>query len=109
MCQIYEPGQTARPYREDPEKVTKVMEMIIRTQDSAWNDLQVVLDTLVTYDDKVYCWQKQGRRQKRFIHRGHRAVSVDVHLTSTDPTSDPNVVPEQDPLTKYQRLVWNET
>lgn len=53
----------ARTYREDPEQVSKVMETIIRTKDPDWNDLQVILDTLVTYDDKsVVLAKARGRK-----------------------------------------------
>lgn len=53
----------ARTYREDPEKVSKVMEMITRTKDPDRNDLQVILGTLVTYDDRsVVLAKARGRK-----------------------------------------------
>ncbi|PKU29100.1 protein nynrin-like [Limosa lapponica baueri] len=39
--------ETAGVYREYLEKVAKVFETIIRTQDPDWNDLQVILETLL--------------------------------------------------------------
>ena len=44
--------EVAGTYREDPERVPKVSETIIRTQDPDWNDLQVILDTLLDGTEK---------------------------------------------------------
>lgn len=39
--------QAAGTYRENPDKVARVMKMIIKTQNPDWDDLQVILDTLM--------------------------------------------------------------
>ncbi|GAB0208484.1 hypothetical protein GRJ2_003314100 [Grus japonensis] len=44
--------ETAGTYRDDPERVAKVVETIIRTQNPDWEDLQVILDTLLEDTEK---------------------------------------------------------
>lgn len=40
----------AGTYKEDPEKVMKVLETIIENHEPDWQDLQVKLGTLLTYE-----------------------------------------------------------
>ncbi|KAL2294655.1 hypothetical protein Nmel_008398 [Mimus melanotis] len=44
--------KAAGVYREDPDRVAKVFETKIRTQDPDWNDIQVMLDTLLDSTEK---------------------------------------------------------
>ncbi|KAL2308838.1 hypothetical protein Nmel_001912 [Mimus melanotis] len=39
--------KAAGVYREDPDRVAKVFETKIRTQDPDWDDIQVMLDMLL--------------------------------------------------------------
>ncbi|XP_010576473.1 PREDICTED: uncharacterized protein LOC104838433 [Haliaeetus leucocephalus] len=44
--------QAAGVYREDPERVGRVVDTIIRTQNPDWSDLQVILDNLLDDTEK---------------------------------------------------------
>ena len=51
------------PYRED---TNKMVESIIRTQDPDWNNLQVMLDTLLAYEEMSIASAKAKEKAERF-------------------------------------------
>lgn len=59
--------ELAGTYWEDPEKVSKVVETIVRTQDLYWNDFQVILDALITHEEKGLVTAK-AREEAERIH-----------------------------------------
>ena len=74
-------------YREDPNKV---IEMIIRTQDPDWNDLQVVLDNLLTADERTLVLAKAKEEAERICAQAGEQDAVNDCLPPADPQWDPN-------------------
>ncbi|RMC21082.1 hypothetical protein DUI87_01939 [Hirundo rustica rustica] len=44
--------QSAGTYRENPDKMARVVKMITKTQNLDWNDIRVILDTLMDSTEK---------------------------------------------------------
>ncbi|KFV49165.1 hypothetical protein N341_08865, partial [Tyto alba] len=97
--------ELAGTYSEDPEKVSKVFETIIRTQDLDWNDTQVVLDTLLTCDERTMVIAKAKEEAERMHVQNAQLGNVNDHFLPVDPRWDPNNPAQIELLTKYQRLL----
>ncbi|KFR09658.1 hypothetical protein N306_01939, partial [Opisthocomus hoazin] len=89
--------EIAGTYREDPERVAKVIESIIRTQEPDWKDLQVILDNLLL---------NAARKQVEGAHaHGDLQGTVDQNFPSSDPGWDPNQPGPRGMLTRYQKWI----
>ncbi|KAK4828091.1 LOW QUALITY PROTEIN: hypothetical protein QYF61_023151 [Mycteria americana] len=82
--------ETAGIYREDPERVAKVFETIIRTQDPDWNDLQVILDTLLDGTEKKMVLKTAWKQVGGAHANGDLQGKIDQNFPATDPEWDPN-------------------
>ncbi|KFW94575.1 hypothetical protein N336_04188, partial [Phalacrocorax carbo] len=97
--------ETAGIYQEDPERVAKVAETIIRTQDPDWNDLQVILDTLLDDTEKKMVVHT-ARKQVEGAHvNGALQGTVDQNFPSTNPGWDPNQPGGRAMLNRYQNWI----
>ncbi|KFP35054.1 hypothetical protein N324_02037, partial [Chlamydotis macqueenii] len=97
--------QVAGVYTEDPEKVGRVVETIIRTQDPDWNDLQVILDTLLDGMEKQMVL-KVGKAQAEATGVGGAfSGTLEQNFPSGDPQWDLNDPVHQERLTRYQKWV----
>lgn len=97
--------QAAGVYREDPERVGRVVETIIRTQDPDWNDLQVILDNLLDSTEKQMVL-KTGKAQAEAAHMNETlSGTLEQSFPSGDPQWDPNDPVDRRRLTRYQRWV----
>lgn len=76
--------ELAGSYREDPEKVAKIFETIIRTQDSDWLDIQVVLDSLLTEAERVIVLAKAKEEAERLHAQSAQLGTLDQHFPQTD-------------------------
>lgn len=96
--------ELAGTYWEDPEKDSKVVETIIRTQDPYLSDLQGILDVLITHEEKglVIAREEVERIHAQGVHQG----SIEDHLPSVDLKWNPNNQVQQDLLIKYQHLIF---
>lgn len=97
--------ELAGSYREDPEKVAKIFETIIRTQHPDWLDVQVVLDSLLTQGEKVMVLAKAREEAERLHAQNAQPGTLDQHFPQTDPRWDPNKPGHRELLTRYQRLI----
>ncbi|KAK4821607.1 hypothetical protein QYF61_025184 [Mycteria americana] len=96
--------ETTGIYQEDPERVAKVIETIIRTQDPDWNDLQVILDTLLDTEKKMVL--NTARKQVERAHaNGHLQGTVDQNFPSANPEWDLNQPGPRGMLTRYQKWI----
>lgn len=59
--------QAAETYRENLDKVARVVKMIIKTQNPDWDDLQVILDTLMDSTEKDMVLQAAKERAQEDI------------------------------------------
>ncbi|KFR03394.1 hypothetical protein N306_13560, partial [Opisthocomus hoazin] len=97
--------EIAGTYREDPERVAKVIESIIRTQEPDWKDLQVILDNLLDDTEKKMVLNA-ARKQVEGAHAdGNLQGTVDQNFPSSDPEWDPNQPGPRGMLTRYQRWI----
>ncbi|XP_050839647.1 uncharacterized protein LOC127060440 [Serinus canaria] len=104
--------QTAGSYREDPERTACVVKMVIKTQDPDWNDLQVLLDTLMDSTEKDMVMRAAKERAREAI-RAQRLTGVTVGeiVPTDDPGWDPNSIEGHQRLKKFQELSvrsWRE-
>ncbi|KAK4811226.1 LOW QUALITY PROTEIN: hypothetical protein QYF61_022123 [Mycteria americana] len=98
--------ETAGIYREDPEKVAKVFEIIIRTQDPDWNYLQVIMDTLLDSIEKRMVLNAAQKQVEGAHANGDLQGTIDQNFPTTDPEWDPNQPGPQGLLTRYQRWIY---
>ncbi|GAB0208649.1 hypothetical protein GRJ2_003330600 [Grus japonensis] len=92
-------------YWEDPDRVAKVMETIINNQDPDWKDLQVILNNLMTFEEKRIVLAKAREEAERTHPQAVQAGQLDRHFPENNPNWDPNNPPQRLMLTEYQRLV----
>ncbi|RLV63439.1 hypothetical protein DV515_00018270 [Chloebia gouldiae] len=81
--------QSAGSYQEDPERVARVVKMVIKTQNPDWNDLQVLLDTIMDSTEKEMGYEG----------------TVDELVPSDDPEWNPNSADGYRAIRKYQELL----
>ncbi|GAB0204071.1 hypothetical protein GRJ2_002872700 [Grus japonensis] len=97
--------ETAGTYQDDPERVAKVVETIIRTQNPDWEDLQVILDTLLEDTEKKMVLN-MARKQVEGAHaNGIIQGTVDQNFPSTNPEWDPNQPGPRGMLTRSQKWI----
>ncbi|KFQ69733.1 hypothetical protein N335_01702, partial [Phaethon lepturus] len=97
--------EMAGTYREDPERVAKVFETIIGTQDPDWSDLQVILDTLLD-DTREKMALNTARKQIEGAHANVELQgTIDQNFPAADPGWDPNQPGPRGLLKRYQRWI----
>uniref|UniRef100_A0A8B9EJJ4 Core shell protein Gag P30 domain-containing protein n=1 Tax=Anser cygnoides TaxID=8845 RepID=A0A8B9EJJ4_ANSCY len=94
--------QAAGTYRENPDKVARVMKMIIKTQNPDWDDLQVILDTLMDSTEKDTVLRAARERAKEDVRNGLVSGSVDQNFPTEDPQWDYNTGDGLRRLKRYQ-------
>ncbi|KFV54035.1 hypothetical protein N328_12787, partial [Gavia stellata] len=92
-------------YREDPERVAKVMETIVENRDPDWKDLQVLLNNLVSYEERTIIMAKAKEEAERVHVQAAQAGRIGDHFPPNNPNWDPNVPAQRLLLTQYQRLI----
>ncbi|RLV63421.1 hypothetical protein DV515_00018289, partial [Chloebia gouldiae] len=102
--------QSAGSYREDPERVARVVKMVIKTQNPDWNDLQVLLDTIMDSTEKemVLRATKERAREEIKLRRNREQGyegTVDELVPSDDPEWNPNSADGYRAIRKYQELL----
>lgn len=97
--------QSAGSYREDPERVARVVKMIIKTQNPDWNDLQVLLDTIMDSTEKEMVLRATRERAREEIRLQRTRETVDELVPSDDPGWNPNNAEGYRAIRKYQDLL----
>lgn len=94
--------QSAGAYRENPEKVARVVKMVIKTQNPDWNDLQVLLDTIMDSTEKEMVFKAMSNRARDMIRLQAPAAAGAGNVNELVPREDP----EWDPNSEggYHRL-----
>ncbi|XP_066195654.1 uncharacterized protein, partial [Sylvia atricapilla] len=82
--------QSAGTYRDNPDKVARVVKMIMKTQNPDWEDIQVILDTLMDETEKDMVLRAAKERAKEDIRNGLVTGTVDYNFPSEEPGWDPN-------------------
>lgn len=94
--------QAAGTYRETPDKVARVMKMIIKTQNPDWDDLQVILDTLMDSTEKDMVLRAARERAREDIRNGLVPGNLDQNFPTEDPQWDYNAGDGIRRLKRYQ-------
>lgn len=94
--------QSAGPYRENPDKVARVIKMIIKTQNPDWDDLLVILDALMDSTEKDMVIRVARDKVREDIRNGTVGGNVDENFPKEDPRWDYNTGGGLCRLRRYQ-------
>ncbi|KFQ62411.1 hypothetical protein N334_10640, partial [Pelecanus crispus] len=97
--------EMAGTYREDPEEVAEILETIVENYDPDWKDIQVVLNTLLTYEERRTVLVKAREEAEKVHAQDAQAGRLEDHFPATNPNWDPNNPAQRLLLTEYQRLI----
>lgn len=95
--------QAAGVYTEDPERVGRVMDTIIRTQNPDWSDLQVILDNLLDDTEKQMVLKIGKAQAEVAVLSGTTGGTLEQNFPSRDPQWDPNNMKHRERLSRYQK------
>ncbi|KAL2296386.1 hypothetical protein Nmel_015702 [Mimus melanotis] len=77
--------ELAGTFREDPEKVAKIFETIVKTQDPDGNNIQVVLGTRLTLGESIMVIAKARKEVEKMHTQNVEQGMVDWHFPLADP------------------------
>ncbi|KFO81303.1 hypothetical protein N303_02769, partial [Cuculus canorus] len=97
--------QSAGTYRENPDKVARVVKMIMKTQNPDWDDIQVLLDTLLDTTEKGMVLKTARERVREDIRQGVVTGTVEQNFPMEDPMWDCNTTRGMGYLKRYQEWV----
>uniref|UniRef100_A0A8C3V0V0 Core shell protein Gag P30 domain-containing protein n=1 Tax=Catharus ustulatus TaxID=91951 RepID=A0A8C3V0V0_CATUS len=97
--------QSAGAYREDPERTARVVKMVIKTQNPDWNDLQVLLDTIMDSTEKEMVFKAMTEKAREMIRLRLVDGTVNDLVPREDPEWDPNSTSGSRRLKAYQELL----
>ncbi|TRZ19704.1 hypothetical protein HGM15179_007437 [Zosterops borbonicus] len=95
----------AGPYREDPERVSRVFETILKIQNPDWGVIQVLLDTLLDSTEREMVLRTARKEVDRIATAGALPGTVEEHFPSQDPHWDPNTKEGRIFLGQYQQWI----
>ncbi|RMC10975.1 hypothetical protein DUI87_12166 [Hirundo rustica rustica] len=97
--------QSAGSYREDPDRTARVVKMVIKTQNPDWNDLQVLLDTLMDTTEKEMVLRAMTEKAREMIRLRVADGTLNELVPREDPEWDPNTARGHQALKGYQELL----
>ncbi|RMC22000.1 hypothetical protein DUI87_02871 [Hirundo rustica rustica] len=97
--------QSAGSYREDPDRTARVVKMVIKTQNPDWNDLQVLLDTLMDSTEKEMVLRAMTEKAREMIRLWVADGTLNELVPREDPEWDPNTARGHQALKGYQELL----
>ncbi|RMC22028.1 hypothetical protein DUI87_02899 [Hirundo rustica rustica] len=97
--------QSAGSYREDPDCMARVVKMVIKTQNPDWNDLQVLLDTLMDSTEKEMVLRAMTEKAREMIRLWVADGTLNELVPREDPEWDPNTARGHQALKGYQELL----
>ncbi|KFQ57770.1 hypothetical protein N334_13630, partial [Pelecanus crispus] len=97
--------EMAGTYREDLEKVAKVLETIVENHNPDWKDIQVLLSTILTYEERRTVLVKAREEAEKAHAQDAQAGRLEDRFPATDPNWDPNNRAQRLLLTEYQSLI----
>ncbi|RMB93633.1 hypothetical protein DUI87_29859 [Hirundo rustica rustica] len=97
--------QSAGSYREDPDRTARVVKMVIKTQNPDWNDLQVLLDTLMDSTEKEMVLRAMTEKAREMIRLRVADGTLNELVPREDREWDPNTARGHQALKGYQELL----
>ncbi|KFP57088.1 hypothetical protein N322_11769, partial [Cariama cristata] len=92
----------AGSYRENPDKVARTVKIIIQNHDPDWQDMQVLMNTLFTDEERRAVLAKEENER---LHKQFEAGGLKEFLPTNDPAWNPNDATERLLITGYQQLI----
>ncbi|KAL2303487.1 hypothetical protein Nmel_008757 [Mimus melanotis] len=95
----------AGTYRDDPDKMAKVFEMMIKLQDPDWKDIDAMLEMLFDSTEREMVVKTSRRFVEEQILTGNLSGTLDINFPTVDPKWDPNVPMFRERLNSYQQWI----
>ncbi|XP_041894788.1 uncharacterized protein LOC121669624 [Corvus kubaryi] len=95
----------AGTYRDDPDKMAKAFEMMIKTQDPDWKDIDTMLEMLFDSTEREMVVKTSRRFVEEQILTGNLSGTLDINFPTVDPKWDPNVPMFRERLNRYQQWI----
>ena len=96
---------TAGNYRDDPEKVAKGFELMVKTQDPDWADVDAMLDVVFSESEKQMVVRAARAQVQALVLAGTLPGTVDNHVPVTNPGWDPNQTGARELLVRYREWI----
>ncbi|KAK4828197.1 hypothetical protein QYF61_024631 [Mycteria americana] len=96
---------TAGSYRDDPERVAKGFELIVKTQDPDWEDVDAMLDAVFSESEKQMVVRAARTQVQALVLAGTLPGTVDNHVPITNPGWDPNQTGTRNLLGRYREWI----
>ncbi|RLV63205.1 hypothetical protein DV515_00018507, partial [Chloebia gouldiae] len=77
--------RSAGTYKENPDKVARVVKMIMKTQNPDWDDIQVILDTLMDSTEKEMVLKAAKEKARKDIRHMLIMGTLDDNFPAEDP------------------------
>nr|XP_032600643.1 uncharacterized protein LOC116806932 [Taeniopygia guttata] len=97
--------QSAGTFWENADKVARVVKMIMKTQNPDWDDIQVILDTLMDSTEKEMVLKAAKERAREDIRNRLVMGTLDDNFPTEDTGWYPNAPGHMQKLKKYQEWV----
>ncbi|KFQ90471.1 hypothetical protein Y956_12644, partial [Nipponia nippon] len=98
----------AGSYRGDPDKVASAFEMMVKTQDPDWRDIEAVMQVLFDSTERETIRKAARTQVEAQVASGALQGTVETHFPSVDPNWDPNMHRARQPLIQYQKWILFE-
>ncbi|TRZ14577.1 hypothetical protein HGM15179_012533 [Zosterops borbonicus] len=101
--------QSAGTYRDNPDNIARVVKMIMKTQNPDWEDIQVILDTLMDDRERDMVLRAARESAREDIQNGLVTGTLDCNFPTEDPKWNPNNPSEVDILRLKRCQEWIST
>lgn len=95
----------AGTYQDDPDKMAKAFEMMIKLQDPNWKDIDAMLEVLFDSTQREMVVKTSRRFVEEQILTGNLSGTLDINFPTVDPKWDPNVPMFRERLNRYQQWI----
>lgn len=91
--------------RDDPDKMAKAFEMMIKFQDPDWKDIDAMLEMLFDSTEREMVVKTSRRFVEEQILTGNLSGTLDINFPTVDPKWDPKVPIFRERLNRYQQWI----
>uniref|UniRef100_A0A8C0UHS3 Core shell protein Gag P30 domain-containing protein n=1 Tax=Cyanistes caeruleus TaxID=156563 RepID=A0A8C0UHS3_CYACU len=95
----------AGTYRDDPDKMAKAFEMLIKLHDPDWKDIDAMLEMLFDSTEREMVVITSRRFVEEQILTGNLSGTLDINFPTVDPKWDPTVPMFRQRLNRYQQWI----
>ncbi|KFV52154.1 hypothetical protein N328_11898, partial [Gavia stellata] len=91
--------------RVDQDKVANAFEIMIKTQDPDWKDIEAIMQALFSSTEREMIHKAARAQVEAQVASGNLQGTVENHLPSADPNWHPNIDGHRQLLTKYRKWI----